>query len=128
MIIEEFRALWQRSLQDRWQEPGDQSRSGYLRWWLEHNGDSPTDDTIGCRVERKLRAVRRAPWIFLRANRDLCTFYDRTLLQFGPIVAAEALRRLLLAMAHGPLPCTYDHGAEAIIDDMIKEADQAPHR
>jgi hypothetical protein len=55
MIIDEFRAIWQRSRQDR-------------------------------------------------RNRDLGTFYDRALARLGPIVAAEALRRLLLAMAHGPLP------------------------
>jgi hypothetical protein len=124
MIIDEFRAIWQRSRQDRWQEPCDASHEAYLRWWLENHGDGQGHDTIGCRVEYYLRSVRQAPWAFLRANGDLGTFYDRALARFGPVVAAEALRRLLLAMAHGPLPRKIDRNAEAIVDQMIREADE----
>ena len=124
MIIEEFRSIWQRSRQDRWQEQCDASHGAYLRWWLEHHGDSNAGDSIGCRVEHYLRTVRHAPWAFLRANGDLGTFYDRALTRFGPIVAAEALRRLLLAMAHGPLPRKIDRDAEAIVDQMIRESDR----
>jgi len=123
MIIDEFRPVWQRSRQDRWLEQCDSSHGAYLRWWLEHHGDSSAGDTLGCRVERYLRSVRHAPWAFLRANRDLPTFYDRALARLGPIVAAEALRRLLLAMAYGPLPRKIDHNAEAIVDQMIRESD-----
>ena len=82
MIIDEFQPIWQRSRQDRWQEPYDPSHGAYLRWWLEHHGDGSACDTIGCRVERYSGVVRRIPWAFLRANRDLFTFYDRALTRF----------------------------------------------
>ncbi|MGD9968104.1 MAG: hypothetical protein AB7T59_16415 [Hyphomonadaceae bacterium] len=116
MIIDEFRVIWQRSRQDRWQECCDASHGAYLRLWLAHHGDYVDGDTIGGRVERYLRSVRRAPWSVLRANGDLCTFYDRVLGRFGPVVAAEALRRLLLGMAHRPMPRKTDRDAEATVD------------
>ena len=126
MIIDEFRPIWQRYQQDRWTESGETSHGAYLRWWLEHDGDSPASDSLGCRVECYLSAIRQIPWAFLRANRDLPTFYDRMLARFGPLVAAEALRRLLLAMAYGPLPQKLDRNAEAVVDRVIREADGYP--
>jgi hypothetical protein len=125
MIVDEFRPIWQRSRQDRWQEPCDASHGAYLRWWLDHEGDSLANDTIGSRVECYLRAIRGVPWAFLRANGDLGTFYDRALTAYGPVVAAEALRRLLLGMAYGPRPSKIDRDAEVTVDQMIREADES---
>ncbi|WP_395646037.1 hypothetical protein [Terricaulis sp.] len=123
MIIDEFRPIWQRSRQDRWSEQEEPSHGAYLRWWLENHGDSDAGAAGAGRVECFLMCLRHTPWAFLRANRDLLTFYDRAYARFGPLIAAEALRRLLLAMAYGPLPQKIDRDAEAVVDQMIREAD-----
>lgn len=122
MIIEEFRPLWQRSRQERWTESCDASHGAYLRWWLENDGDSD-GYTQAQRIEGYLAALRHTPSAFLSANRDLNIFYDRALARFGPMIAAEALRRLLIGMAYGPLPRKMDRNAEALVDQMIREAD-----
>jgi hypothetical protein len=72
------------------------SHESYEAWWRDHRGGSE-DYSLADHFESQMRAIASAH--FARRFGSLFECYDALSARYGPLLAAEAFRRTLSALA-----------------------------